>query len=112
MIVRPFLCAGGGTAVRKNETLNETWFKITDDPATLPPLEEPVFVCFSDSAAILILTRSEIVEDEMANWAWATPVGLHYRPDKNAWAAWDTEWDDDYNPTHWHPFPKNPPDGS
>ncbi len=90
--------------------MNETWLKITDDPTTLPPIGEPVFTSFCDSKNIVILMRTEVLEDDEINWVWERPSEPYYQPDKKTWSAWDTEWDDDYNPTHWHPFPKDPPE--
>ena len=86
------------------------WTKITDDPATLPPLDTPVFVFGGNMRYPTIQARSEVY-DENSNpaWAWCVAYGINWDDGLKKWTADDFEWDDDYQPEYWSAFPVPPP---
>jgi len=84
-----------------------TWTRIADDPATLPPLEVPVFAAGGSLAGPCVLVRSEVTDhDGEPAWAWCDCDGEPYWDDKKKqWAVWDAVWDDDYQPEYWLALP-------
>lgn len=93
--------------------MNEVWHKITDDPATLPPLDVPVFAAGGSLRGPCILVRSGVYDENGdPAWAWCDCYGEPYwDKGKKQWAVWDSTWDDDYQPEYWHAFPTEPPEG-
>ena len=93
--------------------MNNIWNKITDDPATLPPLDTPVFVFGGDLRYPAIQARSKMY-DENSNpcWEWCAVYNITWDDGLKKWTADDFEWDDDYQPEYWSAFPASPEDGS
>ena len=91
--------------------MNNIWHKITDDPATLPPLDTPVFVFGGNMRYPTIQARSKVY-DENSNpaWAWCIAYGINWDDVLKKWIADNFEWDDDYQPEYWSAFPA-PPEG-
>ena len=84
-----------------------SWTIITHDPKTLPPLDVPVFAAGGnlDVPRILVLCE-EYNQNSYPIRVWCNPFGtIHFDEKKDKWTV-DAEWDDDYNPVIWHPFPE------
>ncbi len=90
--------------------MNDVWYEITEDPVTLPPLGVPVFVTGGSLSWQRILVRDQVYDEKSSPaWAWCECDGLPYWDEvKKQWAVWDTVWDSDHNPSHWHAFPDQP----
>jgi len=74
------------------------WIRIND---RLPELEQLVFLW--DGKDIWIGDRSYLAEAE--GWVWTnTNNRFGWDENKHYW-DWDSEYDDEYKPTHWHPLP-------
>ena len=89
--------------------MNNIWNKITDDPATLPPLDTPVFVFGGGLSDPTIQSRSKVY-DENSNptWAWCVAYNITWDHGLGKWTADDFQWDDDYQPEYWSAFPAPP----
>ena len=89
--------------------MNDTWNKITDDPATLPPLDTPVFVFGGRLSNPTIQARSKVY-DENSNptWAWCVAYYITWDDGLGKWTADDFQWADDYQPEYWSAFPVPP----
>ncbi len=89
--------------------MNNIWHKITDDPATLPPLDTPVFVFGGTLSDPTIQARSEVYdENSEPTWAWCVAYGINWDDGLKKWTADDFQWDDDYQPEYWSAFPVPP----
>ena len=89
-----------------------TWTRITDDPTTLPSLDEVVVLLTPDgSATISVRTKPKRRRKSLlkapAMWQW------NWLSDAPYWCSEHSRWstDDlatvhvDTSPTHWHPLP-------
>jgi len=79
------------------------WTRITDDPATLPPMGEIVFL--ADDEDMWVGDRGG-ADGDGDNWLWSW---AEYGPYYNG-SNWQCDWceADEYQPTHWHPLPALP----
>jgi hypothetical protein len=82
-----------------------SWIKRTDDPATLPPLDTPVFVTDGEDWGVVAI-RTWVSDGEDSGWLWAQCYGMPY------WDCVNKKWDcsdaeiDDLTVTHWHALPE------
>lgn len=82
-----------------------SWTYITDDPATLPPLDTPVFV-LDPKGCISLVERT----DTNDGWLWAQCYGApHFINGK--WYVLNAEFED-LNVIAWHPLPELPTEGA
>ena len=89
--------------------MNDIWHTITDDPATVPPIDTPVFVTGGSLSYPTIQSRSRLY-DESSNqtWGWSVAYNMSWDCVLKKWTADDFEWDDDYQPEYWSAFPAPP----
>ncbi len=89
--------------------MNDTWNKITDDPATLPPLDTPVFVAGGNMRYLIIQARSKVYDENSEQaWAWCVAYGIEWDDRLKKWTADNFEWGNDYQPEYWSAFPAPP----
>lgn len=86
-------------AATRAELEAKSWTKITEDPATLPPLGEIVWLY---GKGIWVGSR----DDGPEGFEWTNTYG-HFWYNGQKWDG-DCEADDEYQPTHWMPLPKLP----
>ena len=80
------------------------WKKVADE---LPPLDAPVFLRLADGRCL------PGVREHMpccGGWVWSRLWTVPWWSEKGQrWEPEDAEYDDEYEVTHWHPFPDPPP---
>lgn len=79
-----------------------SWTYITDDPATLPPMDTPVFL-LTGGGQCTLYERNDTDGD---GWLWSMIYGAPYWHD-GAWQLDDAETDDVIG-VAWHPLPVPP----
>lgn len=79
-----------------------TWTRITDDPATLPPMCQVVVAAFPDGNAGFF--SREATED--GTWLWARCYDVWFYASRGCWNSDDAEQDSDHQSIcMWHPLP-------
>jgi hypothetical protein len=86
-------------AATRAELEAKSWRKITEDPESLPPMGEIVWLC-EQGRGIWVGSR----EDDADGWLWGNTYG-NYWHNGQKWDG-DCEQDDDYRPTHWMRLPE------
>jgi hypothetical protein len=79
------------------------WVSVNVDPRQLPELDEPVFLIDKSSGYKWIGCRSFVSDAD--GWVWCNSHGLVWSKG-NGWDC-ESEWDDEYTPTHFHRFPSS-----
>lgn len=85
------------------------WIDVND---RLPDIGQPVFAALEDGS-VYILSREIYIEyddddNKYNSHVWArADYQLFYLKNSGTWGC-DGDWDDDYNVTHWMPFPSHP----
>jgi hypothetical protein len=80
-----------------------SWFNFSD---VKPPQDTPVWFFDATSGRIWV-GQYDYVEDE--GWAITNCYSSHHYDD-GKWKSFDSEWDDQYEATHWMLLPEPPND--